>query len=97
MRCGGGDAKETGLVLERLAAARLIVVGEDSVEVTHEALIRSWPRLRGWLTEDRERLRLHRQLTRAAQEWMRSAGAGRAVPGCSSPPPRSGRHSTTRT
>ena len=60
----GGDAKETGLVLERLAAARLIVVGEDSVEVTHEALIRSWPRLRGWLTEDRERLRLHRQLTR---------------------------------
>jgi WD40 repeat protein/energy-coupling factor transporter ATP-binding protein EcfA2 len=64
-----GDAGETGLVLERLAAARLIAVGEDSVEVTHEALIRSWPRLRGWLTEDRERLRLHRQLTRAAQEW----------------------------
>jgi WD40 repeat protein/energy-coupling factor transporter ATP-binding protein EcfA2 len=66
---GDGDAKETGLVLERLAAARLIVVGEDSVEVTHEALIRSWPRLRGWLTEDRVRLRLHRQLTRAAQDW----------------------------
>lgn len=66
---GGGDVKETGLVLERLAAARLITVGEDSVEVTHEALIRSWPRLRRWLTEDRERLRLHRQLTRAAQDW----------------------------
>jgi WD40 repeat protein len=66
---GGGGAKETGLVLERLAAGRLIAVGEDSVEVTHEALIRSWPRLRGWLTEDRERLRLHRQLTRAAQDW----------------------------
>jgi WD40 repeat protein len=66
---GGGDPGETGLVLERLAAARLVAVGEDSVEVTHEALIRSWPRLRGWLTEDRERLRLHRQLTRAAQDW----------------------------
>jgi WD40 repeat protein len=66
---GDGDAKQTGLVLERLAAARLIVVSEDSVEVTHEALIRNWPRLRSWLTEDRERLRLHQQLTRAAQEW----------------------------
>jgi WD40 repeat protein len=66
---GDGDAKETGLVLEKLAAARLVAVGEDSVEVTHEALIRSWPRLRGWLTEDRARLRLHRQLTQAAQEW----------------------------
>jgi len=66
---GDRAAKETGLVLEQLAAARLIAVGEDSVEVTHEALIGSWPRLRGWLTEDRERLRLHRQLTRAAQEW----------------------------
>jgi WD40 repeat protein len=64
-----GYANETELVLDRLAAARLIVVGADSVEVAHEALIRSWPRLRAWLTEDRERLRLHRQLTQAAQEW----------------------------
>jgi WD40 repeat protein/energy-coupling factor transporter ATP-binding protein EcfA2 len=66
---GDGDAEATGLVLERLAAARLVTVGEDSVEVTHEALIRSWPRLRDWLTKDRERLRLHRQLTQAAREW----------------------------
>jgi WD40 repeat protein len=39
------------------------------VEVAHEALIREWPTLRGWLEEDREGLRLHRHLTLAADAW----------------------------
>ncbi|WP_406633207.1 hypothetical protein [Amycolatopsis sp. WGS_07] len=62
----GGDVRS---VLEHLAAARLVVLGEDSVEIAHEALIRSWPRLRGWLAEDREGLRVHRDLTDAAAAW----------------------------
>ncbi|MCK7510808.1 MAG: hypothetical protein MZV70_46565 [Desulfobacterales bacterium] len=37
--------------------------------MAHEALIREWPTLRGWLDEDRDGLRLHRHLTDAAQEW----------------------------
>jgi formylglycine-generating enzyme required for sulfatase activity len=41
------------------------------VDVAHEALIREWPTLREWLADDREGLRLHRQLTEAAQEWER--------------------------
>ena len=56
-------------VLKALADARLIITSEDSAEVAHEALIREWPTLRGWLEENREGLRLHRQLTEAAQEW----------------------------
>ena len=35
-----------------LADQRLLTMGEDSVEVAHEALLREWPRLRGWLAED---------------------------------------------
>ncbi|MFD2467846.1 nSTAND1 domain-containing NTPase [Amycolatopsis silviterrae] len=62
----GGDVRP---VLEHLAAARLVVLGEDSVEIAHEALIRSWPRLRAWLAEDREGLRVHRDLTDAAAAW----------------------------
>ena len=50
-------------------AARLLVVGDDSAEIAHEALIREWPRLRGWLAEDREELRTLRQLTTAARSW----------------------------
>jgi energy-coupling factor transporter ATP-binding protein EcfA2 len=65
------DLTEPGrvAVLERLAQARLITLDRDTVEVTHEALIQCWPRLHGWLTEDREGLRIHRQLTEAASTW----------------------------
>jgi WD40 repeat protein/transcriptional regulator with XRE-family HTH domain len=64
------EAASTRLVLTALADARLITTSEDSAEVAHEALIREWPTLRGWLEENREGLRLHRQLTEAAQEWL---------------------------
>jgi WD40 repeat protein/class 3 adenylate cyclase len=56
-------------VIDALAAARLVTLGEAGIEVAHEALIRHWPRLRTWLQEDREGHRLHRRLTEAAQEW----------------------------
>ena len=63
------EADTTQYVLKVLADARLITTSQDSVEVAHEALIREWPTLRGWLEDNREGLRLHRQLTEAAQEW----------------------------
>jgi WD40 repeat protein/transcriptional regulator with XRE-family HTH domain len=63
------EAAETRSVLKVLADARLITTSEDSAEVAHEALIREWPKLRGWLEDNREGLRLHRHLTEAAREW----------------------------
>ncbi|MBK8264328.1 MAG: CHAT domain-containing protein [Nannocystis sp.] len=55
-----GEAGRFDAVLAELVAARLLVQGEDSgeatVEVAHEALIRRWPRLAGWLAEDRAKL-----------------------------------------
>ena len=56
-------------VLTRLADSRLVSVGEDSVEVAHEALMREWPRLREWIGEDSEGRRLRRHITRAATGW----------------------------
>ncbi|SDY98843.1 WD domain-containing protein, G-beta repeat-containing protein [Amycolatopsis xylanica] len=56
-------------VLGPLAEARLVTVDGDGVEITHEALIRAWPRLRDWLAEDRDGLRLHRRLSLAAADW----------------------------
>jgi WD40 repeat protein/class 3 adenylate cyclase len=64
------EATRVEALLRTLADARLVTTGEDSVEVAHEALIREWPTLRGWLEEDREGLRIHRHLTEAAQEWQ---------------------------
>ncbi|MEU8028243.1 hypothetical protein AB0C13_06335 [Streptomyces sp. NPDC049099] len=60
---------DTVFVLESLARQRLVTLDEECVEITHEAIIRCWPRLRGWLTEDRDRLLLHRQLTDATAAW----------------------------
>ena len=64
-------------VVNALAEARLVTTGRDEVtgepvvEVTHEALIRGWPELRGWIDEDRDRLRAERRLSDAAAEWDR--------------------------
>jgi len=64
------EAATTHAVLKSLADARLITTSEDSAEVAHEALIREWPTLRGWLEDNREGLRLQRHLTETAQEWL---------------------------
>ncbi|MFD8396155.1 helix-turn-helix domain-containing protein [Streptomyces sp. NPDC059680] len=64
-----GDPTDVSMVLECLVRARLVIVDEEVVDLAHEALITAWPRLRGWIEEDRERLLLHRRLTEAAQTW----------------------------
>ncbi|USX54153.1 helix-turn-helix domain-containing protein [Lentzea sp. HUAS12] len=56
-------------VVEHLAGARILTVDDDSVEISHEAVIRSWPRLKDWLAEARDDLRVHRRLTAAAADW----------------------------
>lgn len=64
------ETDATLAVLKALADARLVTTCDDWVQVAHEALIREWRTLRGWLEDNREGLRLHRQLTEATQEWM---------------------------
>ncbi|WNM35772.1 hypothetical protein RKE30_38150 [Streptomyces sp. Li-HN-5-11] len=58
------------VVVERLTGARLLTADEDGVQLAHEALITSWPRLHSWIEEDRERLRHHRMLADAARTWL---------------------------
>jgi WD40 repeat protein/class 3 adenylate cyclase len=64
-----GSAETVQALVARLADARLVTVDESSAEVAHEALIREWPRLRGWLDDDREGIRMHRRLGHAARLW----------------------------
>jgi len=61
--------EEVADVLATLADSRLVTVGEGSVEVAHEALLREWPRLCEWIEEDTEGRRLRRHITEAATEW----------------------------
>ncbi|WP_306935033.1 nSTAND1 domain-containing NTPase [Streptomyces phaeochromogenes] len=69
---------DTAPVLEALVRARLLTLDGDMVELAHEALITGWPRLHGWIQDNRERLRAHRKLSEAAHAWQelgREAGA----------------------
>ncbi len=43
---------------------------EATVEVAHEALIREWELLKGWLNEGRDDIRLQRMLAMATAEWV---------------------------
>lgn len=65
-----GKAGQATRVLHRLASARLVVLHDDTAELAHEALIKAWPRLHRWLTDDREALLIHRELTTAAAAWQ---------------------------
>ena len=62
-------------VIESFGDARLLSFDHDpfsrepTIEVAHEALIREWPRLRSWLDDDRDGLRVHRHLTEVATGW----------------------------
>lgn len=63
-----GDDEHERLI-EQLVYARLVTSARDTVELAHEALVRSWPRLRTWLDDDVEGQRILRHLTLAADGW----------------------------
>ncbi|MDJ0840489.1 MAG: protein kinase [Acidobacteriota bacterium] len=75
LRSGSDSRGLMEVVLGELADAHLIVTEGDLdseegfAQIAHEALIRSWPRLRGWIEADRDAIRLHRRLAMAAHEW----------------------------
>jgi len=70
------DDDETRRVIDVMARYRLLTIDRDpitrspTVEVAHEALIRTWERLREWLQTSREDLRTQRRLAAAATEWQ---------------------------
>jgi DNA-binding SARP family transcriptional activator/WD40 repeat protein len=56
-------------VLAALTDARLLTVSDGEVELSHEAVLREWPRYRAWLEEDRVGRRLHAHMTTSARDW----------------------------
>jgi transcriptional regulator with XRE-family HTH domain len=71
------DLKETVIleeVSEAFIKARLLtsttVAGTAVLEVSHEALIREWPRLANWLQVAREDIRLQQTISEDATSWQ---------------------------
>jgi len=65
-------------IVEQFAGprTRLLVTGSDrgrpTVEVAHEALIRTWPRLGNWIDANREKLRARAAVLQAKADWEQS-------------------------
>ncbi|MEV6235249.1 helix-turn-helix domain-containing protein [Lentzea sp. NPDC051838] len=62
-------------VLTAFIRARLLTAGTGTVEITHEALLTAWPRLREWIEADRIGLLARQRLSEAADEWENHARA----------------------
>ncbi|MEV5827639.1 serine/threonine-protein kinase [Spirillospora sp. NPDC052242] len=56
-------------VLDAFAAADAVVRDGDAYTLASAALIRAWPRLRGWAAAERGGLEIHRDLAAAARLW----------------------------
>jgi len=60
-------------VIDAFIAVRLLttneIAGTTTIEVSHEALIREWPRLAGWLREARDDIPLQQTISKDATEW----------------------------
>ena len=65
----GAARADIDAVLDAFASERLIVLDEDTAQLSHDVLLRAWPRLRGWLEEDQADWILYAQLADAAAAW----------------------------
>ena len=65
----GAARGDIDAVLDAFAAERLAVLDDTRAQLSHDVLLRDWPRLRGWLEEDQASWILHGQLADAAAAW----------------------------
>jgi alpha-glucoside transport system substrate-binding protein len=74
----GVDQHLRTIVLDALVVGRLLTYGREprsgraTVEVTHEAVLRAWPRCARWVEEATTDIRVALDLERAAAEWSAS-------------------------
>ncbi len=74
------DQAALDTVLRQFGSFRLLSYDRDpvtrgpTVEVAHEALLREWDRLAGWIDAERENLLVQRRIGATAREWADSGG-----------------------
>ncbi|MFD3585955.1 hypothetical protein [Streptomyces sp. NPDC058683] len=61
---------EAAQVIEKFTKGRLLTREQDTVTITHEVLLRAWPRLREWIREHRVHYMARQRLEDAAVAWQ---------------------------
>ncbi|TMR28333.1 hypothetical protein ETD85_36255, partial [Nonomuraea zeae] len=72
-----GPLMEAGLLVRRsvrvptveTSIGKLVAISDDRVAPASAALYRAWPRLRGWVADERDGLAVHRAIRTAARHW----------------------------
>ena len=76
-RCSRADLRSPGspmaadinTVIDVFSAQRLLVLGQDSVEISHDALLQAWKQLRDWLGDDQLDRVLYGEVITDAAAW----------------------------
>jgi WD40 repeat protein/transcriptional regulator with XRE-family HTH domain len=76
LRGWGGNSADHAL--SRFVDERLITADANTAQITHDALLTAWPRLRTWIDAGRDDLRTRRRISEAARAW-REAGRENAA------------------
>ena len=76
---GAPDPEPAAAVVDDFVRGRLLTRDQDSVTITHEVLVRAWPRLRGWIEQDRAGNLLRQDLEAAAADWERGGREAAAL------------------
>ena len=90
-------AADIDAVIDVFSARRLLVLGQDSVEISHDVLLQAWKQLRDWLGDDQLDRALYSQVVTDADTWdsqrpgLRPTCTGRGGWPPSTPPPPAGR------
>ena len=66
---GSPMAANIDAVIDLFSAQRLLVLGRDSVEISHDALLQAWKQFRDWLGDDQLDRALYSQVTTDADTW----------------------------
>jgi WD40 repeat protein/transcriptional regulator with XRE-family HTH domain len=68
----GTQAADIDAVIDVFSAQRLLVLGKDGVEISHDALLQAWKQLRDWLGDDQLDRALYSQVITDADAWDNS-------------------------
>jgi hypothetical protein len=79
-------AADIDAVIDVFSVRRLLVLGEDSVEIAHDVLLQAWKQLRDWLGDDQIDRALYSQVVTDAATWD-SNGRDPPLPGGRALPP----------
>jgi transcriptional regulator with XRE-family HTH domain len=66
---GAATAADIDVVIDVFRSQRLLVLGQDSVEISHDVLLHAWTQLRDWLGDDQLDRALYSQIVTDADTW----------------------------